>query len=392
VTESARISLQRASEVVAKEQKFLWRGRLPIGHLTVIAGAPSKGKSTLGYRIAAEAGVATIFVTTEEEREAVWRPRLEASGVDLAKAYHNPEVRFSPKPNDREHLAELIGDYGAKLVIVDPLTNHLRGASMHRDEQVRTVLEPYLELIQEAGCTLLFEVHVLRSLNPKAHPLTAIPAGVVGLAKAVYLWGDDPTIGADANIRVLACADKFNFGPTPTSLAFELAPETVMVLDGDTGEWVPREFAAWRCRGESKVSARALIVMLQPETKERKSDRVAYLLLELLPRRVEELRQAFDELEPPITWRTVDRVARDMGVIVEDDPQDKRFKVWSLPAGVQEVLDEVAGPEDEIVVEEIEIPAFPDTVPPEWTPDDDDQEHKQDEQHESGEDEKDEDS
>jgi AAA domain len=383
VTEPARITFRRASEVVAKEQKFLWRARLPIGHLTVIAGAPSKGKSTLGYRIAADADVPTIFVTTEEERRAVWRPRLEASGVDLAKAFHHPEVCFSPKSTDRDHLARLIGDYGAKLVIVDPLANHLRGASIHRDEQVRGVLEPYLELIQDTGCTLLFEVHVLRSLNPKAHPLTAVPAGVVGLAKAVYLWGDDPTIGADPNIRVLACADKFNFGPTPASLSFELAPQIVMVLDEDTGEQVPREFAAWHCRGESKVSARALIVMLQPETKERKSDRVAYVLLELLPRRVEELRQAVAELDPPISWRTAERVAQEMGVIVEDDPQDKRFKIWSLPESVQGVLDEVAGPEDEIVIEEVEIPEFPDTVPPEWTQDNDNREGDEDDDQEA---------
>ena len=119
-------------------------------------------------------------------------------------------------------------------------------------------------------------MHVLRTVNPKHHPLNAVPAGVVSVAKAVYLFGDDPTFGADANIRVLACPDKFNFGPVPASLQFEYATEPVSVKSAVTGRRVrDATTASGSARGETTVSAKMLLVTLAPETKERKSDRVA---------------------------------------------------------------------------------------------------------------------
>lgn len=57
---------RRASDMKAQEQVFLWKRRLPVGHLSVIGGVPSIGKSTLNYHVAAAVDVPTIFVTTEE--------------------------------------------------------------------------------------------------------------------------------------------------------------------------------------------------------------------------------------------------------------------------------------------------------------------------------------
>ena len=61
----------------------------------MIAGAPAKGKSTLGYRIAADVDVPTIFVTSEEIDKSVWRPRVEAAGMNLDLTAHHREVKFS---------------------------------------------------------------------------------------------------------------------------------------------------------------------------------------------------------------------------------------------------------------------------------------------------------
>jgi hypothetical protein len=367
---------RRASDATAKLQKLLWYGRIPVGHLTTIAGPPAAGKSTLGYRIAADVDEPTLFITWEEELETVWRPRLEAAGVDPDKAFHHPEITLGPGATaiSADALGSLLRQYAAKLVVVDPLTRHLRGASIHREDQVAMALEPYLAVLKEQGVALVAEVHVLRSVKTSAHPLLAVPAGVASISKAVYLFGRDPTLGADPNVRVLACADKFNFGPTPNSLSFELETRTVSVLDEETGEQVDREFAVWRSRGEVGISARTLLVTLAPETKERKSDRVALFLVELLadgPRPVREIRMRVAELDPPVSWRTVERVANEMGIVASDDPRDARAKVWSLPPDAHAALDEVTEPADEVVIEEIDIP---DTPPPDWGPSSDDEE------------------
>lgn len=354
-----------ARDIVPIEQEFLWQARIPVGHITVIAGAPAKGKSTLGYRIAADVDAPTIFVTTEEVATSVWRPRIEAAGMDLAKAAHHSEVKFSKDPSDLDDLAGLVEMYGAKLVVVDPLSNHLRGASIHRDEQIRELFDPYLEWLQARGVALVLQMHVLKSVNARQHPLACVPAGVASVAKAVYLFADDPTLGADPNMRVLACADKFNFGPTPTSMLFEYATSPVKVLSNVTGKRVTRDFGLWVCRGETKVSAKMLLVTLTPETKERKADRAAWFLIEQLkdgplPRSV--LRQSALALEPPIAWRTIERMKKEMSIEEIDDEQDKRRKLWRLPPDSLATLDE-ADSLDEIQIEKVDVP---DAVPEDW--------------------------
>jgi hypothetical protein len=36
---------RRADRIRGTVQHFLWHGRIPVGHITVVAGPPSKGKS-----------------------------------------------------------------------------------------------------------------------------------------------------------------------------------------------------------------------------------------------------------------------------------------------------------------------------------------------------------
>jgi hypothetical protein len=352
--------------MTAVEQRFVWRGRLPVGHISVIAGSPAAGKSTLGYHIAADADVPTIFVTTEEADRAVWRPRIEASGMDLEKAWHHGEVQFSRRPEDLRYLAELVERYEAKLLVVDPVRNHLR-ASLSHEQSVREVFEPYLDYVQDAGVAVLLQMHVLRDVNPKRHPLAAIPAGVTSIAKAIYLFADDPTIGSDPNVRILACADKFNFGEVPTSLEFEYATRPVSVCDELTGRRQLRDYGYWILRGESKIRATALLLSLTPETKERKADRAAWELTELLRQGklpVSIISQHFGNLQPSISMRTAERVADEMGIVKTNGSTDQRQKFWELPPDVLATLEEMTEAEDEAEFEEVDLP---DEFPEDWT-------------------------
>lgn len=334
---------RRASDIQAHKQHFLWDGRIPENHLTVIAGGSNKGKSTLGYHIFAAVGVPTIFITTEEVDHTVWRPRIEAAGGDLDLAYHHPELLFSRDPEDIEALAELVKKYQAKLVIVDPLSNHLRDSSIYKDEQVRRTLEPYMALMEELDFTILAEVHVLRSVAKNAPPLNAVPAGVHSLAKAVYLFGQHPSPGADPNLRVLACAEKFNFGTDPASLLFEMDTREVKVKDPKTKRWMRSEYAYLEPRGAIGIGARSVMVTLRPEDRERKSDRAAMLLVKLLkhgPMMLTAIRAEMKTQNPPVAWRTVARVAAEMGIETIPDPVDTRKRLWQLPEEMMEIIAE----------------------------------------------------
>jgi hypothetical protein len=363
---------RRAADMRAVAQQFLWHDRLPVGHISVIAGSPAKGKSTLLYRVAQEADVPTIFVTSEEADTTVWRPRVEAAGVDLEKVWHHPEIRFSRNPEHLEHLKELVERYDAKLIVVDPIRNHLVGSLSH-EHTVRDIFEPYLAYVQDAKVALVLQMHLLREVNPQRHPLAAIPAGVVTVAKAVYLFGDDPTPGADSNIRVLANADKFNFGPVPASLQFEYATRLISVYDEIACRRRMQDHGYWISRGETKVTAKKLLLTLAPETKARKDERAVYELAILLrdgPLAASRIHAYFLSLEPAISWRTIQRVAEEMGIVKNDDPSDKRRKFWELPPDALEAMEGVTDPVTEIDITEVEIP---DEVPEDWTNDDDDE-------------------
>ena len=286
--------------------------------------------------------------------------------MDLSLAAHHSEVKFSRNRNDLDYLAGLVAGYGAKLIVVDPLSNHLHGASIHRDEQIRTLFEPYLHWLDEAGVALLLQMHVLRSVNAKHHPLSVVPAGVVSVSKAIYLFGDHPDFGADPNIRVLACADKFNFGPIPASFELEYATKPVRVTSAITRKRVARDYGYWILRGETKVSAKLLLATLAPETKERKADRVTQVLIELLkegPQPREVIRLAISKLQPTTAWKTAERVANELGIETFDDEHDARKKWWKLPDYMLDMLEEMTEDDDEMEFKEEDIP---DTVPEEW--------------------------
>jgi hypothetical protein len=351
----------RAADMQPREQKFLWHGRLPIGHMTVIAGSPRMGKSTLGYRIAADAGVPTLFVTTEEVGETVWLPRLLAAGADPEKAWYHPEVRFTKNPLDIEYLTDLIKEHKIKLIIVDPVQNHL-GVSVSHDQAVRDLMEPYMPVLQELKVALLLEAHVLRDISPSSDPLLAVPAGLRGWAKAVYLFGKDPTLGADQDLRILATT-KFNFGKDPASRRFEFTTEDVSVTRASGRGQIDASYGKWIDRGEAKVTAKALLVTLSPETKERKLDRVAFELIAFLRKgrdgRMQPaaaVRKMIEGLDPPMVMRTAERAASELGIEKIDDPADARKKWWNLPEDILATYEEATDADDVIEISEIEIP------------------------------------
>lgn len=209
-------------------------------------------------------------------------------------------------------------------------------------------------------------MHLLRDVNPKRHPLEAFPAGITGVTKAAYLFADDPTPGADPNIRILANVDKFNFGPTPASLEFEYATHPVSVRSAGSGRMKLQDHGVWISRGESTVPARKLLVTLSPIGKERLREIVTWELFQQLregPVAKQKVQAYFLTLQPPVSWRTVQRIAEDWEIVITPDPKDGRKSIWALPPELAEGIEGATGLED-IEFTEVDIP---DEIPEEWT-------------------------
>ncbi len=92
---SARqLTLTSAADVQARPVRWLWPGYIPMGKITVLAGAPGLGKSLLAIRLAAQVSNAAeaLIASAEDDPEDTVKPRLMAAEATFARV-HLMDVR-----------------------------------------------------------------------------------------------------------------------------------------------------------------------------------------------------------------------------------------------------------------------------------------------------------
>ena len=232
----------RASELEVRPVEWLWRGRVPRGGLTVLAGEPGLGKSLLSVWLASRlsrgelggASAASLFLTAEDSREHTVLPRLVAVGAALERVVFPPPAsdgleRAVRLPDDVGFLRQLITSADAKLVVFDPLVAYLPArVNTWQDQSLRGALAPLAALAEEQGTAMLLIAHLNKGRD--ADPLRRL-GGSIGLAAAARSLlllardPDDPDAETGAR-RVLAHA-KSNLGQLETSCAYRIETRPV---------------------------------------------------------------------------------------------------------------------------------------------------------------------
>lgn len=227
------------SDVVAERVEWLWRGRLPLGMLSVLDGDPGLGKSTVTIDLAARVSTGTAFpgeverrapqgvvlLSAEDDLAATVRPRLDAAGADSSRIV---ALRFVPDgdeerppvlPDDIEWLHAAIKRVDAALVVVDPLMAFLSDdTDSHKDQSVRKMLHRLVILAEETGAAILIVRHLNKTSGGNPLYRGGGSIGIVGAARSGLLVGKDPD---DETRRVLA-STKCNLAAEPDSLSFHL--------------------------------------------------------------------------------------------------------------------------------------------------------------------------
>jgi AAA domain len=245
------VSLLRASEVSPRILPMLWRERIPAAALSVIAGKPGLGKSTLSTSIAAELSVIGYHVlisNLEDDLAAVVRPRLDVAGADLDRIHLIPPPLAPLLPGGLAELERAILDTEASCCFIDPWEAHFTQARRAHD---RSLLRQVVQLARDTRCAIIAVHHTVKQ-NADGTALAAIggpSGGLVGTARAVYVYGYDPE---DEDRRALACA-KINGVDEPAMLVIE--HETV-------DYWTQGlDLEAGRLRLVEEVSADARVVL-----------------------------------------------------------------------------------------------------------------------------------
>ncbi len=212
-----RLRIERADHLIARKVRWLWPGRIPLGATTMLAGLPGQGKSVFTVDVAArittlrsypdasnpllEAGE-VLFIATEDDAESVLRPRLEAAGADLSRVHIVRSVlatipgstfrmvRDLRLDEDVRELRDTLKEYpGIRLVVIDPITNHLGDKSYLDEQEMRRLLRP----VQSAGVAIVLVGHLNKKMGLEAMQRVGGAGAFIGLSRASWLFAADAT-------------------------------------------------------------------------------------------------------------------------------------------------------------------------------------------------------
>lgn len=316
-----QLRLVPAADVVPQPVRWLWPGLIPLGKVTVLAGAPGLGKSLLTTKVAALTSVGAapgllhtvgdvLLVNAEDDPADTIKPRLLAAGADCDRV-HLVDVREVDEgvaydgivqlPGDVHALHAQVGATGARLVVLDPVAAFLDGDhSAYREQEVRAALAPLKAMAEDTGCAVVLVMHLNKADG--ADPLRRIgnSGAFTALARSVLLFGEDPEAEDDDVRRVLTVV-KSNAGVGGgAGLVFEIQSRSVIA---DDGEVIPAPVL--ETVGTSRMSAEDLLGSREDRTRTGEAVRWLRDALAAGPLSADEVRKRAEA--EGHAWRTVER-------------------------------------------------------------------------------------
>jgi putative DNA primase/helicase len=338
---SRAVNLKCGADIVAKPIRWLWRGWLPAGKLTILAGAAGTGKTTLALGLAAALTSAgkwpdgttsdqrgnVLIWSSEDNAEDTLVPRLIASGADMSRCHfingiteNGENVPFDPAQDIHElHLAvERIN--GAALMIVDPIVSAVSG-DMHKANDVRRSLQAIVDFAEVHQCAVLGISHFSKGGAGRSPQERVIGSQAFGaLARMVLVAAKEE----DGTRRVLARA-KSNIAPDDGGVAYSL---DLVEVDGG----IETTRVIWE--GMIEGTAREIIGDVEHDEGEDgscKADAEQFLsdLLSDGPLPTKQIKADADGAG--YSWATIRRAQKSLGVEAVKGGMTEGWK-WRLPA------------------------------------------------------------
>lgn len=339
---TSHLRIVRASEVEVEPVRFLIPERVPCGAVTLLAGDPGLGKSTLTCEWAAgvsagrygDAG-AVLIANAEDSPSYVVVPRLAAADAELelveffsVDAHDGTERPFT-LPDDVPRLEAHARRVGARLVVVDPLAAFLAdNVSTKSDHSVRRALAPLAAMASRLGIGVVVVCHLNKSAGADALYRVGGSIGLVGGARSLLVFTRDPDDpDGDEGVRRALGHAKSNWGALAETTIHE--HEAVEVTVGETTVETHRLVAV----GVSEINGAGLLGADRDDPPATQRERAVELLADLLGdgewKRAKTLKEA--ATNQGLSTRTLQRAAREAGV------EDRRTTYpgvtwWRLPA------------------------------------------------------------
>ena len=332
-----------------KPVSWLWKGRIPLGKVTSIAGDPGLGKSMLGTDMAAHVSTGTawsdrrdepiesggvVLLSAEDDVEDTIRPRLDAAGADSKRIVAIQGVEFDDAGTKRTRSFNLERDIEAlekaikavgecRLVVIDPVSAFMGKADSHKNAEVRGVLAPLAELAARHRLAVVAITHLTKAYGGKAMYRATGSLAFTAHARAAWIIvadKDNPTR------RRLMLSVKNNLARTPTGLAYRIDSKAI-----DGIEDVP--YLLWDAEPVTMTADEAVAAETRQDHERglgRVEASVEWLAIQLsggpLPSREVENRAR----DKGLSWASVRRAQERLGIKATKDGYSGAW-LWGMP-------------------------------------------------------------
>jgi putative DNA primase/helicase len=179
----------------------------------------------------------SIIVANEDDSHDTIVPRLLAMKADLSKieivegaANERGEKTLFTLPEDVPALKSALDMYpDTKLVVIDPVMNHLGNTNSHKDQELRNALMPLVTLAAERDIAIIVITHFNKNTSGNVLDKICGAVAMVGVARMAWAFIQDPeTPGNKLMIQA-----KTNISGQIKGLSYSMSPASIE-HDGQT--------------------------------------------------------------------------------------------------------------------------------------------------------------
>jgi hypothetical protein len=338
-----KLNIQKASEIKPEVIDWLWQNKIPFGKLTLFLGNPGLGKGLATMDIASRVSTASAFpdsanpypvfdvliFSSEDAANDTLVPRLMAVKADLTRigivetTTTDDGVRQFSLETDLPALrAALVENPNLRLIIIDPLLNHLGKLSGNKEQDVRAALTPLGMLAAEFKAAIIIVSHPNKRTDVEAIGRAAGAMAIVGCVRSAWFFAESKE---EEGLRYMTPM-KANIAAGGSGLSYETVGQNVTI----NGKEVEIGRIKW---GEESTKTMQDLTPGEQSSKVTKADKCLTWLTGLLENgpcpQVEILAQAQAN---GYSKSTLDRVKHQMKIVPKQKYIDgKNQWFWSNP-------------------------------------------------------------
>lgn len=336
-----QLQIVSMAEVQAVPINWLWHGWLPLGKLTILAGAGGCGKTNLLLALIATISINGIFpdnskchgtgriliYSTEDDAGDTLKPRLMANGADLGKIDFiagRINDKGEREPFDPSQDLPLLRQYAQKhpdikLLMIDPIISAVGGDS-NKATDVRRALQVLVDFANEFNCAVVGITHFAKG-TAGSTPAERIIGSQAFTALARMVWSAAKREDEGDCILVRA---KSNISTLEGGIRYKLEADIV-------GDNIETTKTAWL--GAIEGTARELLNDIEStENHSSAMDEAKEFLIDLLSpvesMPSKEVKKQYQEAG--LSTRTIERASSGLK-IVRFKPQGETAWHWKLP-------------------------------------------------------------